>query len=86
MTKRLNNPTTYEINTNRAHYAVSLDRIKNGINGNPRFEAIVTVLSVHGQTRPEGSFFSARYRFDGHYYTEIEEAREIVKVYEKGLR
>ena len=86
MIKRLTNPTTYEIITNRGRYAVSLDRIKNTVNGGPRFEAIITVLDVFGETVTAGGFYSARYRFSGHYCSERDEAAQIVNVYEDEIK
>lgn len=78
MTKRLDNISSYKIETDRNIYIVTMERLKNNINGCPRFEARIICL---GSGISE-SFYTARYRFTGHYYNEYDEAKWIVSHYE----
>lgn len=74
---REDNRSTYIIRTALGNYAVTLWRLKNDINGNPRWEANVMVMNGNDY------WFTAVYRFAGHYYNEQDEARWIVERYEK---
>jgi len=80
--RRRYNKNTYKVNTDRGRYAVTLDRLKNGVNGNPRFSANVLVLEVFGERMDDSFIFTANYTFNGHYMSEIDEARFIVEHYE----
>ena len=83
MTKRLDNISSYRIETGRNTYIVTMERLHNDVNGCPRFEArIICFGSGIGE-----SFYTARYRFTGHYYSEYDEAKWIVSRYEseKGI-
>lgn len=70
MTRRLTNITTY----NFANYSVALERIKNDINGNPRYKAIIIRTN-------EAVTSSAVYTFSGHYMGERQEAEWILERY-----
>ena len=81
MTKRLMNSTTYRVlagtpTTGIDAYAVTLTRIRNDVNGNPRFQADITNLDDLANNR---NAMTARYTFTGHYMSEYDEAREIVR-------
>ena len=81
--RRLTNPSTYEVITNRGRYAVALERLKNTASGCPRFKAVIITLEVFGEYRPEGYFYSASYSFRGHYMNEQGEAQEVVRQHEE---
>jgi len=86
MTKRLFNSDTYKVNTDRGDYAVVLERLKNDVNGNPRFEAYIVVLEVFGEHVSPEYYFTAHYRFSGHYMNAQDEAKWIVHRYEEDLK
>lgn len=68
MTKRLNNQSVYHVATSNKDYSVILERLKNGYCGNPRFKAYIV-----------DNFNAYIYTFNGHYLSEQEEAKHIVK-------
>jgi hypothetical protein len=76
MTTRRDNRATYRVTTTK-HWLVTLERLHNTYCGNPRFEAILT--NIDGESDFIGSFV---YRFTGHYYSELDEAKWIVKHHE----
>lgn len=84
MLKRLNQLSCYTVRTERGLYLVSLKRIKNDINGNPRYEGLVHSLEVWGVSNVvEKSFIhSGYYRFTGHYLGEYGECEWLVNKYE----
>lgn len=82
MLKRLNQKSIYNVSTERGEYKVILTPLKNTNSGQPRFEAIVIVMSVG---KEKGGLYNAVYRFGGHYLGEAGEAEWIVREYEKGL-
>lgn len=84
-TRRNNNKSTYRVKTARGVYAVTLERIRNDVNGNPRYSANVLVLDVFGEEMDANYIFTASYNFGGHYCGEPEEAAYIVGVYEAEL-
>lgn len=78
MTRRLNMINAFSITTDRRNYIVTLERLKNTINGAPRFKAVIIF------TEPEApSFYNAVYTFTGHYRSDYQEAAEIVRQYEE---
>lgn len=81
--RRMNNKNTYEVTTERGRYAVTLERRKNDVNGNPRFSANIIVLHIFGDEPATGFFYTPVYSFQGHYCNEEGEAAFIVKQYEK---
>lgn len=85
MMKRYDNPTTYKVNTTRASYAVTLERLHNDHNGNIRYKATVIVLQVHGEPEPVRDFYTTRFSFTGHQLGEAKEAEFIVNHYESLL-
>ena len=78
MLRRMNNESTYLVDTERAQYAVNICRRKNGINGNPRYTARVITLSVHGEKHYGNYLFTRVFNFDGHYLSEEDECKFIV--------
>jgi len=76
--RRLNNGSTYKVQTKRGVYAVVLERLKNGNYGQPRFKAHVITLEVFGDTIPTNYLFTRVYTFTGHYMNDEGEAEWIV--------
>ena len=83
MVKRLDNVGTYEIKTDKGRYAVVIENIKNDTYGNPRYEARIVVLEIFGDAKREGYYYTARYRFSGHYLGVDGESKWIVEQFEK---
>ena len=75
---RLDNRSTYEVRTEEARYAVTLTRLKNDVNGNPKFEANIILLEMNGIKYCE-YFLTACYRFAGHFLSEKDEAKWVVQ-------
>lgn len=78
--------TIYRIETERAFYAVTLDRLKNTTAGQPRYNA--TIILINWKNRndtPAALYFAPNYTFKGHYFGDEGEARWIVSEYEKAL-
>ena len=70
MTRRLNAINAYSIDG----YIITLERLHNTNSGNPRFKAVII--------KPEDgskAFYNAVYTFSGHYLSDIDEAREILR-------
>lgn len=80
------NPSTYEISTDRARYAVVLKHRKNTESGCPRFTATVICLEVFGEKHYTGFFYTTEWNFKGSYISEAEEAEKAVRAYENGLK
>ena len=70
MIKRLTNIETH----NFGNYSVVLERIKNDVNGNPRYKAIII-------RQNEAITSSPVYTFGGHFMSEREEAEWILERY-----
>lgn len=74
MTKRFTNSTVYLVQ--REHtYAVTLTRINNDVNGNPRYKA--EFFDTH-YLASDGLACVIHYTFTGHYMSELKEAEWIV--------
>ena len=73
MTRRFDNIQVYRIPTEHALYHVLLTRIKNDVNGKPRYEAFITTSNDDA---------AYHYRFSGHYYGDAREADYIVGYHE----
>lgn len=84
--RRLTNPSTYEVITARARYAVVLERGKNTNAGTPKFKAQIITLEVFGEYQQPGYFFTVAYSFKGHYLNEAGEAAEVVRQHEEILK
>lgn len=76
MIKQLNNKATYKIEHDGVIYFITLSRLKNTYDGNPRFEALITSIYPDINSQYNVTF---NYHFRGHYYDEIDEARYILK-------
>lgn len=74
MTKRLMNSYAYLVKR-KGTYAVTLTRINNDVNGNPRYQADIIDLDFLTKAN---TACSARYTFTGHHMSEQEEAEWIV--------
>lgn len=70
MVRRLNNIDVVEF----GFYTVTLQRIKNGQYGTPRYEA--TIIYTGPDRGMDRSGY--KYRFTGHYYSERQEAEFIL--------
>ena len=79
MTKRLDNTTTYLVNG----YAVTLTRLRNDINGNPRYQA--ELIPLDNLTK-YGSSCAIRYTFTGHFLSEKGEAERVVEYHIQSQR
>lgn len=87
MTRRSKiNPSTYEVITDRARYAVTLESLRNTNAGCPRYKANIITLAVIGEAPAKDCFYTVQYTFTGHYYNEAGEAREIVRQHEEILK
>lgn len=85
--KRMTNRTAYKVTTDRARYIVIYERLKNGVNGNPRYEFTVTPIEYFNGKKFYNEYrFTAVYRASGHYLSDVEECKWIVEQYEKELR
>lgn len=71
MTKQHNTQTTYLLN----NYLITIERINNDVNGNPRFKAIITSLKGLNNDKHTLSYV---YTFKGHYDAEEGEADFIL--------
>lgn len=82
--KRLNNPSSYKIETSKNIYIVTLQRLKNTTYGNPRFDAVVVCL---GSAASSGiiSYYTIHFIFNGHYLSEYDEAKQLITEYEKEI-
>ena len=78
MIKRQNQIDAFSVSTETRDYIVTLERLNNDRNGNPRYKAVI-IFTEDGAT----SFYNAVYTFTGHYYGERKEAEYIVKHYEE---
>lgn len=84
--RRLDNTSTYKIETERFVYAVNLTRLTNGQCGQPRYEAQIIVLLAKEDGESidrKDNFYTAHYRFGGHYCGDRGEAEYIVKRFEE---
>jgi hypothetical protein len=73
--KRNTNPTTYVVNGDKSDYLVTLERLKNTTNGNPRFKATIVDLNSY-------CYHTVSYTFNGHYCGDFGECEWIVKHHE----
>jgi len=71
MVRRLNNIDVIEF----GFYTVTLQRIKNGQYGTPRYEAVI-IYTGPDRGMDRGGY---KYRFTGHYYSERQEAEWILE-------
>ena len=79
MTKRQNQIDVFRINNAEREYIVTLECLKNDVNGNPRYKAVICFIDAE----PAKSFYNAVYTFTGHYLGHYGEAQWIVEYYEK---
>ena len=77
MTKRQYQIDAFKINTERNNYVVTLERLKNDTNGNPRYKAVIIFVEENTE-----SYYNAVYTFTGHYLNGLGEAKWIVEYYE----
>lgn len=78
MTKRQYQIDVFQISTEKRNYIVTLERLKNDVNGNGRYKAVIIFPEQN-----EKSFYNAVYTFTGHYLNSFGEAERIVNYYEK---
>lgn len=71
MVRRLNNIDVIEF----GFYTVTLQKIKNGQYGTPRYEAVIIYTGPDRGMDRSGY----KYRFTGHYYSERQEAEWILE-------
>lgn len=69
----------YRVKTERRMYHVVLRKLKNGVNGNPKYEATIVFTSTNNCDWE----FHRTFKFDGHYYSDYEETKWIVNYMEK---
>jgi hypothetical protein len=85
MTKRKDNLITVKVETEKAVYAVTLERLNNGTYGQPRYKAAIVCLIAKADNNSIDTaqyFYTACYTFTGHYCGDKEEAAYIVKRFE----
>lgn len=80
MVRRFNNKSTYQVWGELGEYAVTMERLNNDLNGNPRWAAELTIMD---HVRRWGASWTVVYRFNGHYFNENDEAKWIVKYHEE---
>lgn len=80
MTRRLNNKTTYQIQGDLGKYAVTMERLNNTVDGNPRWAAQITRLA---DLINYEATWTICYTFTGHYYNEQDEAGWVVRYHER---
>lgn len=80
MTRRQNNKTTYQIQGDLGKYAVTMERLNNTVDGNPRWAAQITRLA---DLINYEATWTICYTFIGHYYNERDEAGWIVRYHER---
>ena len=78
MTKRQNQIDVFQINIESRDYIVTLEHLKNDVNGNSRYKAVIVFIEPS-----QKQFYNAVYTFTGHYLGHYGEARWIVEYYEK---
>lgn len=78
MTKRQCQIDAFQISTEKRNYIVTLEHLKNDVNGNGRYKAVIVFPEQN-----EKSFYNAVYTFTGHYLCAYGEAQWIVEYYEK---
>ena len=78
MTKRQNQIESFSINTKSRNYVVTLERLKNDRNGNPRYKAVIIFIEQCTEI-----YSTAVYTFSGHYLCGYGEAQRIVEYYER---
>lgn len=83
--KRENNPSTYRIETERAIYAVTMEKLKNTNYGQPRYSAIVITLQVKGEPENIGCYYTRKYKWIAATYSDYTEAVTIVDYIESNL-
>ena len=67
---------TFQINTTTGNYLVTLERIKNTVNGCPRFQASIIDLN-------SSCLATYQYTFQGPYMSENDEAQFIAERHEE---
>ena len=80
MIKRQYQIDVFKISTEKREYVVTLEHLKNDINGNPRYKAVIIFPEQN-----EKSYYNAVYTFTGHYLNGFGEAKWIVEYYEKEI-
>lgn len=84
--KRLNATNVFQVkrtyNNKEQTFIVVIDRIKNDVNGNPRYEA--TMIWTDDKYKETASLYNRRYRLGG-YYSEWQLAEKLVDDYLKEL-
>ena len=80
MIKQKNNVYTYRAEGKKGAYIVTLERLNNDYNGNPRFKAILTKADF------DKSYYSKVYTFTGHFCGDEGEVDFIISYYEKSLK
>ena len=80
MTKQKSGVSTYRAEGKKGAYIVTLERLNNDYNGNPRFKAILTRADF------DKCYYSKVYTFTGHFCGDDGEVDFIISHYEKSLK
>ena len=80
MVRRLNNKSTYRVRGDLGTYAVTMERLNNDVNGNPRWGAQIT--RVDNLINYDATW-TICHTFTGHHYNEQDEAGWIVRHFER---
>ena len=90
MVNRMNQISAYELTGNKGAYTVAIERLHNTPSGCPRFKAVIIKHEENetGKMSFEDgrSLYNAVYSFNGHYYSERQEAQWILNLYEEGSK
>lgn len=83
--RRLDNLSAYILTTDRGEYCVTMQRIKNNRDGNPRFKAYITTIKLKTGVYLSNTRNTVVYTFTGHYMSEEGEAKWILERYEESV-
>ena len=81
MTRRLYNTEIYKVENEVGIFGVALERIKNNINGGPRYKATIFRLADYNGY----NWIAYNYTFTGHYCGDRKEAEWILNYHLKQL-
>lgn len=81
MIRQRDTRSTYVIRLNHVYY-VTLQRLENNYNGNPRYEATI----INTDAAIDNYILSRVYRFTGHFLGDNNEAEWIAKYHESKIK
>ena len=85
--RRNNNPSTYKIETDRALYAVTIEKLTNTTYGQPRYKANVITLQIKEEPENRSNcYYTRQYQWTAATYSDTEEAAAIVNYIENEMK